>query len=59
MAKPKTADTRSRSRHYMGEAYDMQVEREKARRELRENCDLWVKAAERLARGEEERHHGY
>lgn len=49
----------SRRRHYMGEAYDMQVEREKARRELRENCDLWAKAAERLARGEEERRGGH
>ena len=49
----------SRSRHYMGEAYDMQVEREKARRELREHCDMWVKAAERLARGEEERRGGH
>ena len=44
----------SRSRHYMGEAYDMQVEREKARRELRERNRVWFSDVARLVNGEQE-----
>ena len=43
-----------RSRHYMGEAYDMQVEREKARRELRERNRVWFSDVARLVNGEQE-----